>query len=283
MTPGTRRILLRFSSSSESAPVQMQQVQVHISYFLLLIHFQPSSFLGFVSGKMSKSKQMNVWADLAGLGVEEEMDPVETKRNNTSTSAFLEAVSENIEIEKFQNSKLQVLPFHFEQEIKKIDKKGRTEPALNAVSLENLKRTLDDGNNILNDLEKYEQFSNDVGSSEPIIGELIKVSEEMNDNIEAFNVKHNTEFSSWLAKSEVSTKYKDREEILQMEGVVSALACQLHSKTQIAENLETILDGGQRDIRRLSSVVSMSDLEDVDETITFNASNVNMSRAPAAS
>ena len=224
---------------------------------------------------------MNVWADLAGLGVEEEVDPVEIKRNNTS--AFLEAVSENIEIEKFQNSKLQVLPFHFEQEIKKIDKKGRIEPAVTAVSLENLKRTLDDGNNILNDLEKYEQFSNDVGSSESIIGKLIKVSEELNDNIEAFNVKHNTEFSSWLAKSEVSTKYKDREEILQMEGVVSALACQLHSKTQIAENLETILDGGQRDIRRLSSVVSMSDLEDVDETITFNASNVNMSRAPAAS
>ena len=230
---------------------------------------------------MSKSKQMDVWTDLAGLGVEEEIDPDEIKSNNTS--AFLEAVSENIEIEKFQNSKLQVLSFHFEQEIKKLDKQGRIEPAVTAISLANLKRTLDDGNNIHNDLEQYGQFSNDVGSSEPIIGKLVKVSEEMNDNIEAFNVKHNTEFASWLAKSEVSTKYKDREEILQMERVVSALACQLHSKTQIAENLETILDGGQRDIRRLSSVVSMSDLEDVDETITFNASNVNMSRAPAAS
>ena len=107
------------------------------------------------------------------------------------------------------------------------------------------------------------------------------VSEELKDKIPLFEMKHKIEFSSWLSSNQTSgTK---RKEVEASEEVVR-LHSNLHNMTNIADNIQTVVETGQEDIRRVSSSGLLTTDFGLEEAeLSVSMSYVNISRAPAAS
>ena len=127
----------------------------------------------------------------------------------------------------------------------------------------------------------------DIKDSEDIANDDIfyaanKRCEELKNKIPHFEMKHKIEFSSWLSSNQTSgTK---RKEVEAAEEVVQQLHLNLHNMTNIADNIQTVVETGQEDIRRVSiSGLLTTDFGLEEAELSVSMSYVNISRAPAAS
>ena len=233
-------------------------------------------FLGFVSGVLSKSKQLNVWEHLAGLKSDSEINLETELEDQKRVKGFIESVSETIDYNVLLKSKIDIVPFHFEKEIK--NRLGTPSKA-GIPSLEDLKGTLFKGKQLHSSLGHFADLNND-NSDGNVIGDIRKLSEEISEKLNQFNVTNNTEFSPWLAKPEMfTTRYKKREEIPEAKEAIERLSTHFQKKAAIANNIKQVLDIGNKDIKKLTSDVARADF---DELNVIN--NIfNLARAPAAS
>ena len=80
------------------------------------------------------------------------------------------------------------------------------------------------------------------------------------------------------------TKLNERKEVEAAEEVVQQLHSNLHNMTNIADNIQTVVETRQEDIRRVSiSGLLTTDFGLEEEELSVSMSYVNISRAPAAS
>ena len=75
----------------------------------------------FVTGNITRSKQLRIWTKLAGITSDDEHDVTNERCRHHASLA--ESISEIMEFDKFTISKMEILPFHLEKEFKK--QKGR--------------------------------------------------------------------------------------------------------------------------------------------------------------
>ena len=71
----------------------------------------------FVTGYMTRSKQLRIWKKLAGMTSDDEQDVTNGRCRHHASLA--ESISEIMEFDKFTISKMEILPFHLEKEFKK--------------------------------------------------------------------------------------------------------------------------------------------------------------------
>jgi len=231
----------------------------------------------FVSGNMTRSKQLRIWTKLAGSTFDNEQY-VTNERNHTSLA---ESISESIEFYKFTTSKLEILPFHLEKELKK--QKGR--PGLKdggMPTLEKLVDTLKRGRELQSSLIHYKDKQAPHNTDEMI--DAVNTSYfKLSDLVPEYEIRHSTEFSSWLRSQPTKENYKEQKEVVNSEEVVQRLHSIIYNKTQIADNIRSIVETGHEDIRKLSSgfLTTEFGLDDADLSVTMT--NVKIFRAPAAS
>ena len=233
----------------------------------------------FVSGNMTRSKQLRIWTKLAEITSDDEQD-VTNERCRPHTS-YAESISEIIEFDKFTTSKMEVLPFHLEKDLKK--QKGR--PGLKdggMPTLEKLVDTLERGRELQSSLIHYEDKQAPHNTDE-LVDAVNTCYTNLNDLVPEFELRHSSEFSSWLRSQPTEANYKELKEVVHSEEVVQRLHSSIYNKTQIADNIQSIVETGHEDIRKLSSgfLTTEFGLEDADLSVTMT--NVKISQAPAAS
>ena len=225
---------------------------------------------------MSQSKQLIVWQYLANLKCTPEIDLEMEVEEQKKVKGFIEAVSETIDYNLLARSKIDIIPFHFEKEIK--NRLGTPSKA-GLPSLEDLKETLSKGHQLYASLEQFADINSDKSDDNSVMDDISKESDDIMDKLEKFSVTNNTEFSPWLAKPELFTKYKERDELLEAKDVFEKLSTNFHQKTAIANNVKHVLDISSQDIKKLTSDVARADFDEMNVV-----NNVfNLSRAPAAS
>jgi len=229
----------------------------------------------FVSGVLSKSKLLNVWEHLAGLKSDSEINLETELEDQKRVKGFIESVSETIDYNVLLKSKIDIVPFHFEKEIK--NRLGTPSKA-GIPSLEDLKGTLFKGKQLHSSLGHFADLNSD-NSDDNVIEDIRKLSEDISEKLDQFHVTNNTEFSPWLARPEMFTRYKKREEIPEAKEAIERLSTHFQKKAAIANNIKQVLDIGNKDIKKLTSDVARADF---DELNVIN--NIfNLARAPAAS
>ena len=142
-------------------------------YFMFLSLFFFLRFLGFVSGVLSKSKQLNVWEHLAGLKSDSEINLETELEDQKRVKGFIESVSETIDYNVLLKSKIDIVPFHFEKEIK--NRLGTPSKA-GIPSLEDLKGTLFKGKQLHSSLGHFADLNSD-NSDDNVIEDIRKLSE----------------------------------------------------------------------------------------------------------
>jgi len=234
---------------------------------------------GFVSGNMTRTKQLRIWTKLVDITFDDEED--DNNKRCRKHLSFAESIAETVEFEKFKTSKMDILPFHLEKEFKK--QKGK--PGLKdggVPTLEKLVDTLKRGNELQSSLIQYEDNKVPVNTDE-IVDALNSTYVKLSDQLPEYELSHSTEFSSWLRNQQSKTTFKERTEIVDSEEVVQRLHSNIHNKTKVADNIRSVVETGQEDIRKLSSGFLTTDfgLEDAELSVTMT--NLTLSRAPAAS
>jgi len=234
----------------------------------------------FVSGNMTRSKQLRIWTKLADITSDEEQDVTNERCRHHASLA--ESVSETIEFDKFTTSKMEILPFHLEKEFKK--QKGK--PGLKdggMPSLEKLVDTLKRGRELQSSLIHYEDKEAPHNTDEMIDAVNTSYS-KLSDLVPEYETRHGTEFSSWLRSQPTKATYTELKEVVHSEEVVQRLHSSIYNKTHIADNIRSIVETGHEDIRKLSSgfLTTEFNLEDADLSVTMTNVKIS-SQAPAAS
>jgi len=233
----------------------------------------------FVSGNMTRSKQLRIWTKLTGITFDDEQDDTNERcRHHTSLA---ESISETIEFYKFTSSKLEILPFHLEKEFKKQkDRPGLKDGRM--PTLEKLWETLKSVGDLHSSLIHYKDKQAPQNTDETIDATNTSYF-KLSDLVPEYEKRHSTEFSSWLRSQPTKENYKELKEVVHSEEVVQRLHSIIYNKTQLADNIPSIVETGHEDIRKLSSgfLTTEFGLEDADLSVTMT--NVKISRAPAAS
>jgi len=235
----------------------------------------------FVSGNMTRSKQLRIWTKLADIISHDEQDV--TNERCLQHTSLAESISETIEFDKFTTSKMEILPFHLEKEFKK--QKGK--PGLKdggMPSLEKLVDTLERGRELQSSLIQYEDKEAPHTTADEIIDAVNTSYSKLSDLVPEYETRHGTEFSSWLRSQPSQATYTELKEVVHCEEVVKRLHSSLYNKTQIADNIRGIVETGHEDIRKLSSgfLTTEFGLEDADLSVTMTNVKIS-SQAPAAS
>ena len=229
---------------------------------------------------MTKSKQLRIWTKLAGITPDDEEQDIMNERCRHHKS-LAESVSETIEFDKFTTSKLEILPFHLEKEFKK--QKGSSGLKDGGMpTLEKLVDTLKRGRELQSKLIHYKDQQTPHKTDE-MINAVNSSYFKLSDLVPEYELRHSTEFSSWIRSQPTKENYKEFKEVVHSEEVVQRLHSNIYNKTQIADNIRCIVETGHEDIRKLSSGLLTTDfgLEDADLSVTRTSDK--MSRAPAAS
>jgi len=242
--------------------------------------FTSKDTTSFVSGNMTRSKQLRIWTMLADIISHDEQD-VTNERCQQHTS-LAESVSETIEFDKFTTSKMEILPFHLEKEFKK----QKSRPGLKdggMPTLEKLVDTLERGHELQSGLIQYEDKEAPQNTDEMMDAVNTSYS-KLSDLLPEYETRHSTEFSSWLRSQPTKATYTELKEVVHSEEVVNRLHSSLYNKTQIADNIRSIVETGHEDIRKLSSgfLTTEFGLEDADLSVTMTNVKIS-SQAPAAS
>ena len=228
---------------------------------------------------MTRSKQLRIWTKLTGITFDDEQDDTNERcRHHTSLA---ESISETIEFYKFTSSKLEILPFHLEKEFKKQkDRPGLKDGRM--PTLEKLWETLKSVGDLHSSLIYYKDKQAPQNTDETIDATNTSYF-KLSDLVPEYEKRHSTEFSSWLRSQPTKENYKELKEVVHSEEVVQRLHSIIYNKTQLADNIPSIVETGHEDIRKLSSgfLTTEFGLEDADLSVTMK--NVKISRAPAAS
>ena len=227
---------------------------------------------------MNKRNQSKVWFDLAGMVSCEEADIEEMRETNRRNENVLDALAHEIKFESFTKSKLNVLPFHFEKEIKK--NKSLAETGL--PSLETFSDTLEKGKLLMETLEKYSDYEEDPVASEDLISELGHVCDELREKLDNLNVKHNTDFAAWLGSPHsASSLANERTEILEVAEMLRQLSLHLKQKSSIADSVNKVLDYQNKDLKKLSQNIPTIEVDENLDKTSLYLSVLSSSRAPA--
>ena len=226
---------------------------------------------------MTKTKQLRIWTKLVDITLDDEQD--DTNKRCRKHTSFAESIAETIEFDKFKTSKMEILPFHLEKEFRK--QKGKLKDG-GVPTIDKLVDTLKTGNELQSSLIQYEDNQVPENTDE-IVDAVNSTYVKLSDQLPEYELRHSTEFSSWLRNPQSKTAFKERKEIVDSEEVVQRLHSNIHNKTKVADNIRSVVETGQEDIRKLSSGFLTTDfgLEDAELSVTMT--NLTISRAPAAS
>lgn len=229
---------------------------------------------------MTKTKQLRIWTKLADITFDDDQDVVTVERCRHHTS-FAESISETIEFDKFRTSKSEILPFRLEKEFKK--QKGKPGVMDGGMpTLDKLVDTLKRGQELQSSLMQYEDNQVPENTDE-IIDAVNSSYVKLSDQVPEYEIRHSTEFSSWLRNQQTKATFKERKEIVNAEDVVQRLHSNVYNKTKIADNIRSVVDTGHEDIRKLSSGPLTTDFGLEDNELSVSMTNLTVSRAPAAS
>ena len=247
-----------------------------IFMFCLSFHFLLSVF---VSGKMNKRNQLKIWTDLSSLLPHTSIDLDNLRLDTKRYVDIVESLADEVKFDTFGKSRLMILPFHFDKELKKSKVKESDLP-----SLETLSEVLENGKQLLVSLEQFSDYSEDDEASLMLLNSVGEVCDELKNNLETLDVKHNTEFVPWMKSSNESRMTRKRNEIVEAEKLLKQLSSHFHHKSNIAESVNKVLKLKSTDLKKLSKNIPSIEVSEnpVDSTIV-NFSKLNMSRAPAAS
>ena len=229
---------------------------------------------------MTRSKQLRIWTRLAAItSDDDEQDDMNERCRHHKSLA--DSVSETIEFDKLTTSKLEILPFHLEKEFKK--QKGSSGLKDGGMpTLEKLVDTLKRGRELQSKLIHYKDKQTPHNTDE-MIDAVNNSYFKLSDLVPEYEMRHSTEFSSWLRSQPTKENYKEFKEVVHSEEVVRRLHSIIYNKTHIADNVRGIVETGHEDIRKLSSGLLTTEfgLEDADLSVTRTSDKMN--RAPAAS
>jgi len=234
----------------------------------------------FVSGKMDRSKQLTVWSNLSRLRSQDTHEDMEMEDDRTKRLvSFIETLAETVDFDKFKTSKLNIVPFHIDKELKKSKGKVKLQD-YPLPTMVHLKETLEQGKVLYDDLQKYANVEEeDRQENSVILQRLEEVNLEINDKLDKFSIKYNTEFSSWVNPKNNISYEKDKPAIIEADDIIQKLSTHFSCKTSIAGKVDRILDVGTKDLKKLTNSINLNDMTDFDES----ARCTNLPRAPAAS
>jgi len=236
----------------------------------------------FVSGKMTRSKQLSVWSNLSRLKLQDANEDTEMEdERNKRLVAFIETLAETVDFDKFKTSKLNIVPFHIDKELKKNKGNSKLQDC-SLPTIEHLTETLEQGKVLYDDLQQYAEVNDeDSQDNSEFIQRLEEVSQDINEKLDEFSIKYNTEFSSWVNPRHNISNEKEKPEIREADDIIHKLSTHFSRKTSIAGKVEKILDIGFKDLKKMTNSINVHDVTEGEENPRSTLST--LSRAPAAS
>jgi len=237
----------------------------------------PNEAKSFVSGEMSRTRQISVWEAFARLIDEEKLEFEEVTEMHAKNCTFIDALAENVNFEQQAKAPLEITPYHLERELK--SRKVAEAPQIKVFKKLLGLAQVEKSNLLQFDVNKNEEESDD----HDVLEKLKAKSDEIFEKKEGFDLKFRTELEPWLTGRSVSSLgTKDRPEVEQMAECLEKIGEHFSNNLTITNSAHQVTKASEEILNVLaySTLVdnSVLDIENLNLL-----SDLNLTRAPAAS
>jgi len=231
----------------------------------------------FVSGEMSRNKQVNVWQALAMIVDEDNLELEQITEMHAKCGSFIDALAENVNFEQQMKAPLEITPYHFERELKsrKMGETPQMKVFKNVLSLAKVEKQ---------NLLQFDSASNkEELDDQDVLEKLSGKCDEISENMEGFDLKFRAELEPWLVGRSASTLgSKARPEVNVMADTLENISGHFTNNLTITNSSHQVNKSCEEITNRLAfSTLVDNSIVDVESLNLFK--DLSVTRAPAAS
>jgi len=231
----------------------------------------------FVSGEISRNKQVNVWQALAMIVDEDSLELEKITEMHAKSGSFIDALAENVNFEQQMKAPLEITPYHLERELK-------SRKMVDAPQIKVFKNVLGLAQVEKQNLLQFESASNkDELDDQDVLEKLSAKCDEISESMEGFDVKFRAELEPWLVGRSASTLgSKARPEINVMADTLEKISGHFTNNLTITNSSHQVNKSCEGITNRLAfSTLVDNSIVDVESLNLFK--DLSVTRAPAAS
>eukprot|EP00092_Neocalanus_flemingeri_P036143 GFUD01039354.1.p1 GENE.GFUD01039354.1~~GFUD01039354.1.p1 ORF type:complete len:310 (+),score=57.11 GFUD01039354.1:2082-3011(+) len=237
----------------------------------------PNESKSFVSGEMSRNRQITVWEAFARLIDEEKLEFEDITEMHAKNCTFIDALAENVNFEQQTKAPLEITPYHLERELK-------SRKMADAPQIKVFKNVLGLAQAEKSHLLQFDQNENAEESDDhDVLSNLETKSDEIFEKKKGFDTKFRTELEPWLTgRSVTSLGTKDRPEVGTMAESLQKMSDHFSNNLTITNSAHQVTKASE-EIHNVLAYSTLVDNSVLDIEHLNLLSDLNLTRAPAAS
>jgi len=237
----------------------------------------PDEAKSFVSGEMSRNRQVTVWEAFARIIDEDNLELEKINEMHSQSSTFIDALAENVNFDKQMRTPLEITPYHLERELK-------SRKMVEAPQIKVFKNILGHAEVEREKLLCFESESNvEDLDDQDVLENLSAKCDEISEKKVGFDVKFQTELEPWLVGRSVSSVgSKDRPEVNVMADTLEKISEHFNNNLTVTNSAHQVNKSCEDIFNRLAySTIVDNSVVDIESLNLLK--DMTITRAPAAS